>query len=94
MSVDQQFTAINDKLQLLLRALGRLQKENERLKSDLEQAKQKELTAKQNIEELQQQSSILKLASGEMGDKDKKNFEKKINQYIKEIDKCIAFLSQ
>jgi chromosome segregation ATPase len=94
MSVDQQFTAINDKLQLLLRALGRLQKENERLKSDLEQAKQKELTAKQNIEELQQQSSILKLASGEMSDKDKKNFEKKINQYIKEIDKCIAFLSQ
>ncbi len=94
MSVDQQFTAINDKLQLLLRALGRLQKENERLKSDVEQAKQKELTAKQNIEELQQQSSILKLASGEMSDKDKKNFEKKINQYIKEIDKCIAFLSQ
>ncbi len=94
MSADQQFTAINDKLQLLLRALGRLQKENERLKSDLEQAKQKELTAKQNIEELQQQSSILKLASGEMSDKDKKNFEKKINQYIKEIDKCIAFLSQ
>ncbi len=60
----------------------------------MEQAKQKELTAKQNIEELQQQSSILKLASGEMSDKDKKNFEKKINQYIKEIDKCIAFLSQ
>ncbi len=94
MSVDQQFTAINDKLQLLLRAINRLQKENERLKSDLEQAKQTELTTKQNIEELQQQSSILKLASGEMNDKDKKNFEKKINQYIREIDKCIAFLSQ
>ncbi len=94
MSVDQQFTAINDKLQLLLRAMNRLQKENERLKSDLEHAKQTELTTKQNIEELQQQSSILKLASGEMNDKDKKNFEKKINQYIREIDKCIAFLSQ
>lgn len=94
MTVDQQFTAINDKLHLLLRAMNRLQKENEKLKADLEQAKQKELTTKQNIEELQQQSSILKLASGEMNDKDKKNFEKKINQYIKEIDKCIAFLSQ
>ncbi len=94
MSIDQQFTAINDKLQLLLRAMNRVQKENEKLKSDLEQAKQKESIAKQSIEELQQQSSILKLASGEMNDKDKKNFEKKINQYIKEIDKCIAFLSQ
>jgi regulator of protease activity HflC (stomatin/prohibitin superfamily) len=94
MSVDQQFTAINNKLQLLLKALNRLQKENERLKYDLEQAKQKELAAKQSIDELQQQSSILKLASGEMSDKDKKNFEKKINQYIKEVDKCISFLSQ
>ncbi|MDQ3683546.1 MAG: hypothetical protein M3352_10830 [Bacteroidota bacterium] len=94
MSVDQQFTAINDKLQLLLKALYRLQKENERLKSNLEQTKQKESAAKQSIEELQQQSSILKLASGEMSDKDKKNFEKKINQYIKEVDKCISFLSQ
>ncbi len=94
MSVDQQFTAINDKLQLLLKALNRLQKENERLKSNLEQTKQKESAAKQSIEELQQQSSILKLASGEMSDKDKKNFEKKINQYIKEVDKCISFLSQ
>ena len=94
MSVDQQFTAINNKLQLLLKALNRLQKENERLKYDLEQAKQKELAAKQSIDELQQQSSILKLASGEMNDKDKKNFEKKINQYIKEVDKCISFLSQ
>ena len=26
--------------------------------------------------------------------KDKKEFEKKINQYIREIDKCISFLSQ
>jgi len=94
MSVDQQFTTINDKLQLLLKTLKRLQKENERLKSNLEQANQKESAAKQSIEELQQKSSILKLASGEMSDKDKKNFEKKINQYIKEIDKCIAFLSQ
>jgi len=94
MSVDQQFTAINDKLQLLLRAMNRLQKENERLKSYFEQVKQKEIAAIQRIEELQQQSSILQLASGDMNDKDKKNFEKKINQYIKEIDKCISFLSQ
>jgi hypothetical protein len=29
-----------------------------------------------------------------MSQKDKKDFERKINQYIKEIDKCIAFLGQ
>jgi hypothetical protein len=29
-----------------------------------------------------------------MNEKDKREFERKINQYIKEIDKCIAFLGQ
>jgi hypothetical protein len=45
-------------------------------------------------EELQQQVAILKLAAGEMSDKDKKTFERKLNQYIKEIDKAIAHLSE
>jgi hypothetical protein len=43
---------------------------------------------------LEQQVSILKFAAGEMSEKDKKEFEKKINLYLKEIDKCIAFLGQ
>lgn len=41
MSVDQQFTIINDKLQLLLKKLNRFKNENERLKLDLEQARQR-----------------------------------------------------
>jgi hypothetical protein len=48
----------------------------------------------QRIDELQQQVAILKMAAGEMSEKDKKDFERKINQYIKEIDKCISYLSQ
>ena len=46
------------------------------------------------MEELQQQVAVLKLAAGEMSDKDKKTFERKLNQYIKEIDKAIAYLSE
>jgi hypothetical protein len=38
--------------------------------------------------------AILKVATGEMNEADKREFEKKINQYIREIDRCIAFLSQ
>ncbi|MBD0331271.1 MAG: hypothetical protein ICV66_01320 [Chitinophagaceae bacterium] len=94
MSLDQQFNTINDKLQQLLKHLGRLKKENEKLRNELDQSKQKESAAQQKVEELQQQTSVLKLAAVEMSDKDKKEFEKKINQYIKEIDKCISFLSQ
>jgi archaellum component FlaC len=94
MTVDQQFNTINEKLQQLLRQYNRLQKENERLREELNQANEKERQVHSRVDELQQQISILKLSSGDMNEKDKKEFEKKINQYLKEIDKCISFLSQ
>ena len=94
MTVDQQFNTINEKLQQLLRKYNRLQKENERLREELNQSNEKERQVHSRVDELQQQISILKLSSGDMNEKDKKEFEKKINQYLKEIDKCISFLSQ
>ena len=94
MTVDQQFTIINEKLQQLLKQYSRLQKENERLKVELSEAKQNEYLNLEKMEEMQQQITILKVASGELNEKDKKDFEKKINQYIREVDKCISFLGQ
>jgi uncharacterized coiled-coil DUF342 family protein len=78
----------------LLKQYNRLQKENERLKEELQQSRNKDNEILNKVEELQQQIGILKLGSGEMNERDKKEFEKKINQYIREIDKCISFLSQ
>lgn len=92
--IDNQFNIINDKLQQLMKLQGQLRKENEKLRIDLEQAKAKENAAQNLVQELQQQTSVLKLAAGEFNQKDKKDFEKQINQYIREIDKCISFLSQ
>jgi hypothetical protein len=60
----------------------------------LEEYKKQESGYQQKINELSDQIGILKLAGGDMNQKDKKDFERKINQYIKEIDKCIAFLGQ
>ena len=94
MSLDNQFNTLIDKLQQLLKQYNRLQKENERLKEELQQSKSKDTETQRRMEELGQQVSILKVASGEMSEKDKKDFEKKINQYVREIDKCISFLSQ
>ena len=94
MSLDNQFNTLIDKLQQLLKQYNRLQKENERLKEELQQSKSKGTESQRRMEELGQQVSILKVASGEMSEKDKKDFEKKINQYVREIDKCISFLSQ
>ena len=94
MSVDQQFTVLYEKIQVLLKQYNRLEKENDKLREELEQSKKSEGQIQGKVEELQQQVSILKLAAGEMSEKDKKVFERKLNQYIKEIDKTIAYLSE
>ena len=94
MTIDQQFNSLNDKLQQLLKQHHRIQKENERLRQELEESRGRELNHQQRLEELEQQVTILKISSGEMDEKDKREFEKKINQYIREVDKCISFLSQ
>lgn len=94
MTVDQQFTALYEKLQALLRQYNRLERENDKLREEVEAWKGKEAAALNKADELQQQLGILKLAAGEMSDKDKKIFERKLTKYIKEIDKTIAYLGQ
>jgi hypothetical protein len=94
MSTEQQLKRITDKLQLLLKDYAQLQKENLRLKEDLEAANHKADLHHKNAEELRQQVGILKLSAGEMSEADKKEFERKINTYLKEIDRCIALLSE
>ena len=94
MSLDQQFNIIHDKLQQLLKQQSRLKKENERLQMQLEEYKKQAGVYQQKINELSDQVGILKLAGGDMSQKDKKDFERKINQYVNDIDKFIAFLGQ
>lgn len=92
--LEKNIKRINDKLQLLLKNYQLLQKDNQRqsvLIEELTKAKEK---GGQQIKTLQEQVGILKAATGQMNDADKKAFEKHINQYIKEIDKCIGILSE
>jgi chromosome segregation ATPase len=85
---------VNDKLQQMLKQYAVLQKENEKLKSNAQKLDTENENRQQHIEQLQQQVSILKTAAGQMNEADKKAFERNINQYIKEIDKCITLLSE
>lgn len=84
---------VNEKLQRLLRNYQQLVKDNERqtrLIKDLQETKTKNA---EQITVMQQQLDILKASAGQMNTSEKKSFEKNINQYIKEIDKCIGLLS-
>jgi chromosome segregation ATPase len=92
-TTEQHLKRIHDKLQQLLKQHTALQKENNRLKEELDKSKQQTGQHNKNIDELKQQVNVLKLNAGEMSEVDKKEFEKRINSYLKEIDRCIALLS-
>jgi chromosome segregation ATPase len=93
-TTEEHIKRIQDKVQLLLKQYVVAQKENSRLKEDLEAAQEKLSAQQKNADELKQQVSVLKMNAGEMTEIDKKEFEKRINHYVKEIDKCIAMLSE
>ena len=85
---------IQEKLQQLLKQYQLVQKENEKLHTQLSQAKETEQAAQQRTEELLQQVAFLKAAKTGLNDSEKKDFEKRINQQLKEIEKCISILSE
>jgi phage tail tube protein FII len=89
-----QLKRIQDKLQQVLKDYAALQKENLRLKEELDKNRTQTFAHQQNIEDLKQQVEVLKITSGDWEEGDKKEFEKRINSYIKEIDRCIALLSE
>lgn len=88
-----QLKRIQEKLQQVLKQHAMLEKENLRLKEELEKNKNQGLTYQKNIDDLKQQVEVLKITSGEWDENDKKEFERRINIYLKEIDRCIALLS-
>jgi hypothetical protein len=91
---EKQLKRIQDKLQQILKEYAALQKENLRLKEELDKNRTQSFSHQQNIEDLKQQVEVLKITSGDWDPNDKKEFEKRINSYIKEIDRCIALLSE
>ena len=85
---------IRTKLQVLLKDHQALQKENEKLRSEIGRKALIEQEMKEKTQQLEQQVNILKASSGQMDESSKKAFEKQLNHYIKEIDRCITMLSQ
>ena len=85
---------IQEKLQLLLRQRDLLSKENNRLKEELGQLQKEHSDQSQRLDQLQQQIEVLKVTSTVMSEGEKKALEKKLGQYIREIDRCITLLGQ
>ncbi|TDX00217.1 hypothetical protein [Dinghuibacter silviterrae] len=86
---------LRQKIGLLLRQWQTLRKDNERLQKENTLLRQQELAYQETIARLDHQVEALKVSGTDvLSETDKKGLEKKINGYIREIDRCIALLTE
>ena len=91
--LDLQIKSIQDKLQQLLKQHQLLQKENGKLKKDLEKAQLLSNEKEASLQALKQQVDVFKLGSGNLDAGEKNALGKRIDTYLKEIDRCLALLN-
>ena len=88
-----QIKNIQDKLQQLLKQHGQLQKENGQLRKDLDRTQALMNEKERELAAAQQQLDVLKMGSGNLSQGEKDALGKRIDGYLKEIDKCLALLN-
>jgi hypothetical protein len=89
-----QIKRVHEKIGLLLKQHLALQKENERLREDLKKMLIRCEDLTRDAEKSRQQADVSKLSGRGLDVADKKMLEKRLNQYVREIDKCIALLQE
>jgi archaellum component FlaC len=89
-----QLKRVHEKILLLLKQHQTLQKENEHLKEDLKKMQVRGEVLSRDAEKFRHQAEVFKLSGRGLEETDKKMLEKRLNQYVREIDKCIALLQE
>jgi len=89
-----QLKRVHEKIGLLLKQHQLLHKENERLREDLKKMLTRSEDLARDVEKYRQQAEAAKLSDSNLEEADKKMLEKRLNQYVREIDKCIALLQE
>jgi chromosome segregation ATPase len=92
--VEGQIQRIQDKLQQLLRQRDFLLKENGKLREELRKIQEGQADDSKRLEQLRQQVEVLRVTKTAMSEGEKRELEKRLGQYIREIDRCIAFLGE
>lgn len=93
-TLPQDLQRLEEKLQQLIRLQQTLHTENEKLQQALRLAEAEKSTWQQKATELEQQLNGLKSNKSTLSEEDRKEMEQKINQYIREIDRCITQLGE
>lgn len=90
--LQEHISAIEGKIGLLLSKLKAARKENEKLKKELEEKSNDLEQYKQKLQQLTLKLELSDIQQNTASNTSKASLEKRINDYIKEIDKCIALL--
>ncbi len=92
--IEEKIIALNEKLQELLKKYALLQKENRKLSTELAEIDKNRNASLEKTVLLEMENSILKASAGKMEEKEKVVFDKKISQYIKDLEKCMNMLNK
>lgn len=91
---EDQLKRVHGKFQQLIKLHQSLQKENEKLKADFKKISMRCEELSKEAEKFRQQADVLKLSGNGLNIKEKKDLEKRLNQYVREIDRCINLLNE
>jgi cell division protein FtsL len=90
-----QLLAIKEKVEKLAAANDALREDNQRLQKENSRQKETIDIQKNTIKDLEEYNKIIKIAGGlHLSKTDVREVKLKINEYIREIDRCIARLSE
>jgi len=93
-SIDQKLIQLQNNVESLLQAYQNQLQENERLKTEGALLQQKVEDLETKVSDFQNQDKMSKLVNNTSVEKeDSIELKNRLNEYIKEIDKCIAYLS-
>ena len=91
--LSNQLLQLQQKQELLLKHYLILKRENVQLKKSLSKKEGQLSKTEDHLKELQQKLDVVKLTKGTFEDSEKKALEKRLNEYIKEIDSCLKLLN-
>ncbi|MCY1518929.1 hypothetical protein D9M68_536640 [compost metagenome] len=94
-SLADQLTQVLQKTNRLIALCGALQEENDLLKQENQKTKSALEIAKNNYADLDEKMRVLKLAKSIEGTSEKTlDIKQKINEFVREIDKCVVLLKK
>ena len=90
---ENQLKRIQDKFQLLAKQFQQLQKENEKLREEQLLFTTRIHQLGHELDRSRQETAVSRISGNAMDASEKKDLEKRLSQYVREIDRCITILN-